>query len=234
VDLLAPYRAELSAAFDGPVASAMGIFERGNNVERLREVAIGNLLADAIRLRYGTQLGFVNGGGIRAPLPSSYAPADRGLRRPAEGYAAGPPFDLVVGDVYTVLPFGNSVATRTVSGAQLWQMLEHSVEALPAPAGWFGQISGFRFTFDSSRPARSRVVSVALEDGTPVLADETRYTLATSDFIDAGGDGYTMLAGGDGIPQDLMADVVVEHVKGLASLAPEIQSRITDQAPPPR
>jgi 5'-nucleotidase len=46
----------------------------------------------------------------------------------------------VVGDAYAVLPFGNSAVTRTVTGQQLWAMMEHSVEALPAANGWFGQV----------------------------------------------------------------------------------------------
>lgn len=232
-ELLGPFRAELSAAFDAPIAVATGVFERGMNVERLREAPIGNLLADAIRERYGVQIGFVNGGGIRAPLPSSYAPADHALRRPAEGYAAGPPFDLVVGDAYTVLPFGNAIVTRTVSGAQLWQMLEHGLGTLPGANGRFPQVSGIRVTFDSSRPPGSRVLAVTLADGTPVEADGTRYTLATSDFLDAGGDGYAMLVGGDGISRDKMADVLADHLRAAGTLTPATDGRLTDVAAMP-
>lgn len=233
VALLAPYRVELTAAFDGKVAVTTGLYERGANVERLREMPIGDLLADALRVTYGTQLGFTNGGGIRAPLPSSYAPADLTLRRNAAGYAAGPPWDLVVGDFYTVLPFGNAVVTRTVTGAQLWAMMEHAVEALPLANGWFGQISGFRVTFDSSKPAGSRVVEITFDDGTPIPADETRYTMATSDFIDVGGDGYSMLANGDGVSRDKMAQVFLDYVKGLGTITPAIDGRLTDIASTP-
>lgn len=62
-----------------------------------------------VRSKASTQLGFTNGGGIRAPLPSSYLPVDTTLRRNTPGYAPGPPFDLVAGDVFETLPFGNSV-----------------------------------------------------------------------------------------------------------------------------
>jgi 5'-nucleotidase len=196
-------------------------------------VPIGNLVADALRLRYGTQLGYTNGGGIRAPLPSSYLPADMTLRRPAAGFAAGPPFDIVVGDVFAMLPFGNAVSTRTITGAQLWKMLEHSVEALPAANGWFGQISGFKFVFDSTRPAGSRVRSVTLDGGAAILADTSRYTLATSDFIALGGDGYIMLAGGDDVTREKMADVVLDHIKSLVTLDPKTEGRITDQPATP-
>jgi 5'-nucleotidase len=228
VTLLAPYRTQLAAAFDGKIAEATGLFERGMNVERLREVPIGDLVADSLRLRYGTQIGFCNGGGIRAPLPSSYMPLDATLRRPP----AAPPWDLAIGDVYTVLPFGNSAVTRDVTGRQLWAMLEHSVEALPAANGWFGQISGFKFTFDSSKPAGMRVASVTLDDGTTIANDDTVYTLATSDFIAAGGDGYVMLADGQGTSREKMAEILQEHIRSVGTLSPASAGRITDVATP--
>lgn len=87
-------------------------------VERVGEVAVG-VVTDALRATYNTQIALTNGGGLRSSLPSSYAPADTSLRRPTPGYAAGPPYDLVLGDAYTLLPFGNAALTRTVTGAQL-------------------------------------------------------------------------------------------------------------------
>lgn len=231
VSMLAPFRTELAVAFDEVIGTASGVFERGNNVERLREVPLGNLVADSMRLRYGTVLGFTNGGGLRAGIPSSYAPQNTTLRRPAAGYQAGPPYDVVIGDVYSVLPFGNVVATRTITGRQLWAMMEHAVEALPAANGWFGQVSGFRVTFDSSHPVGSRVVTIALDDGTAIAADETPYTLATSDFIDGGGDGYTTLAGSTtSVSRDKMADVLLDHIRSVGSLDPVTDGRVTDVA----
>jgi 5'-nucleotidase len=225
--MLAPYRANLSAALDAPIGVATDLFVRGNNVERLGEVPIGDLIADAIRLRYGTQLAFINGGGIRAPLPSSYLPANHMLRRTTPGYAPGPPYDLVGGDIYATLPFGNAVVTRSVTGAQLWAMAERGVSALPAPIGAFPQISGFRFTYSLSAPPGARVLTVALADGTPIPNNTAVYTLATVDFLNAGGDGYTMLADGTGTTREVMADVVLDHVKALMTIIPTTDGRIT-------
>lgn len=231
--ILKPYRDELAVAFDGKIGTADGLLERGNNVERLGEVAIGNLVADSMRLAYGTDLGFTNGGGVRAPLPSSYAPKDTTLRRPASGYAAGPPFDLVIGDVFAVLPFGNSVITRTVTGKQVWAVMEHSVEGLPEAKGWFGQISGFKVTYDSSKPAGQRVVSIDLEAGGAIPNSDTQtYTFATSDFIATGGDGYTMLADNDGTSRDKMADVLLSHIKTVGTLSSAKAGRLVDLAHP--
>ena len=228
---LAGYRAQLQSKLDAPMGTATGAFPRAGNLERLREVALGNLVTDALRTTYGTQIAFTNGGGLRAPLPSSYAPADTTLRRTAPGYAAGPPYDLVLGDAYAVLPFGNVALTRTVTGAQLHAALEHSVGSLPSTNGKFLQISGFRFTYDVTRPAGSRVVAVTLDGGTPI-PDDAAFTLtaATNDFTNAGGDGYTMLADGAGVTRGLLATVLADYITAAGTVTPVVQGRISPVA----
>jgi hypothetical protein len=192
-----------------------------------QETAEGDLVADAMRLRYGVQLCLQNGWGIRAPLPTSYAPADTSLRRPLVGYAAGPPYDLVLADIYVMLPFSNRVVTRTVTGSQLWAMLEHGVSLYPANHNGFPQISGFSFTFDESNAAGSRVLSVTLAGGAPIANDATVYTFATNDFLNAGGDGYAMLNDGQGVTQELMAQVVADYIEAAGLISPTIGGRIT-------
>jgi 5'-nucleotidase len=226
VTLLDGYRTQLNAQLDGVIATATDLFPRGGGIERLGEVAIGDLVTDALRDTYGTQLAFLNGGGIRDLLPSSYLPADMTLRRNSPGYAAGPPYDLVTGDAYAVFPFGNTAVTRTITGALLYQALEHSVSAIPAPNGRFLQISGFRFTYTASVAAGSRVLSVELDDGTPILADATTYTLATFDFINNGGDGYTFL-GGTGTTRDLDASMLAAYLERQGTITPATEGRIT-------
>ncbi len=230
--MLEPFRADLAAAFDRKIGVATDVFVRGGNIERRQEVAIGDLIADGMRLRYGTQLALMNGGGIRAPLPSSYTPLDPTLDR-----SAPPPFDLVVGDVFTVLPFGNILVTRTVTGAQLWAALENGVSRVAADGtaadGRFPQISGFRFVYDSRDPAGSRVKSVELTDGTPILPDGTTYTLALPNFVNAGGDGYTMFADGQGVTRDLDAQVLLDYIESLGTITPTTDGRIVNLATAP-
>jgi 5'-nucleotidase len=221
-----PFRTRLAAQLDGTIGVASNTLPRGSNVERLGEVAIGDLISDCMRERYGTQIAFVNGGGIRAALPSTYAPMNRMLRRPAMGYAMGPPFDLVAGDIYEVLPFGNVVVTRTITGRLLYDVLERSVSMLPAAFGGFLQVSGIRFTYSPMMPAGMRVRAVTLAGGAAIARDNTSYTLATSDFTNTGGDGYTMLADGTGASRELMAAVVLECVRTRGGAMPTTDGRI--------
>lgn len=251
VDMLVPYRQQLSALLDEPIGTTTEPFKRGSNIERREEVPLGDLISDGMRARYGTQLALMNSGGIRSQLPAcSYQPVDHTLRRgnwnlgPAPpaftevntcaGYAAGPPHDIVLGDVFTVLPFGNILNTRTVTGAQVWQALENGVSRVQADGtgsdGRFPQIAGFKFSFRYDVPtgctggvaplfiwtscAPGRVQSVQLSDGTPIPnSGSATYTLALPNFVNLGGDSYFMFADGQGATQELDAVVMKEYMQ---------------------
>jgi 5'-nucleotidase len=223
---IADYRTQVQAKLDAPIGTAPAELPRG--AERTSEVAIGNVVADALRTAYGTQIAFTNGGGLRSALPSGYQPADKSLRRTSSGYAAGPPFDLVLGGAYTLLPFGNVAVTRTVTGAQLRAALENSVRSAPAASGGFLQVSGFRFSYDASKPAGSRVVSVALDDGKAIVnSPSMSITATTNNFTNNGGDGYAMLADCRGVTRDLLAPVVANYITAQGSVSPAVGGRIT-------
>lgn len=230
--LLQPYRDQLSVKYDEKIGTVDAEMVRNGTLERTGEAAIGDLVADAMLDRYkaqGAEIAITNGGGLRASLPSSYAPVDKTLRRTSAGYAAGPPFDLVVGDVFTVLPFGNTCVVRKVKGSVLWQALEKSVSAYPATSGGFLQIAGFKFSFSAAAAAGSRVTQVTLDGGKNVPSnDATEYTLVTNDFTSAGGDGYTMLIEPTPSPaRDVLADVVLGYVKAKSPIVTPASGRIT-------
>ncbi|MBI2782451.1 MAG: 5'-nucleotidase C-terminal domain-containing protein [Chloroflexi bacterium] len=252
VDMLVPYRADLATALDPVIGTTTQVMDRGGNIERRQEVPLGDLIADAMRIQMGTQIGYMNSGGIRSQFPAcGYAPVNTSLNRSAwngahtsvaacPGYAAGTPYDLVKGDVYTVLPFGNNTIKRNVTGKRIWQMLENGVSQCPSLitststcTGRFPQISGFKFTFNTANATGcsglqtvatwvcvpSRVTSVAFTDDTPIPYDDTVYTMAAVDFMQVGGDSYFMLA--DGTPVDaFVADtkVLLDYVASLGGV----------------
>lgn len=160
---------------------------------RLVETALGNLVTDAIRAESGAQIALINGGSYRTALPSDLQPADTALRRPAAGYAMGPPFDIVVDDVLATLPFGNRIASTELTGAEVWDILEFAVSNYDGmPQGRFVQVSGLSFMFDPSAASGSRVTAVTLDGGTAIANDDSAtYTVAVPDFFWYGGTGYT-------------------------------------------
>jgi len=254
LSVLAPYRTDLAVQLDVKVATATDLFVRGGNIERRQEVPLGDLIAEGMLWFQGTDIALMNGGGIRAPMPSSYAPLNSALVRPP----AAAPWDLVLGDVYSVLPFTNTVLRRTVTGAQLWAALENGVSQInPADGtggdGRFPQIAGFRFEFDYAKPSGctgtdatrvcvpSRVYKVTKADGTtPILPDGTVYTMATINFLNQGGDSYRMLLDGQTGENEVLDAAVMQqyldHIGPLPVLTPTTDGRITKCsgcAPPP-
>jgi 2',3'-cyclic-nucleotide 2'-phosphodiesterase (5'-nucleotidase family) len=247
--VLKPYRDAFGAEKDKLVGVATDIFPRDGSIERKRETAQGDLIAAAMLEKYkaapdNAQIAFTNGGGIRSPLPSSYVPSCgtatppcTALRRTTGApFAAGPPYDLVAGDIFTTLPFGNTCVVREISGDVLWQALEFSVARVPEIQGRFLQIAGFKFSFQVSKPALSRVLSVTLLDGSSGGAgkdipkgDATLYKLVTNDFTNAGGDGFTMLVQPVPAPtRDILADVLLEYIKGHTPVTPTVLGLITE------
>ncbi len=210
------------------IGKATAVFPRNGSLERLGEAAIGNLVADAMRDRYGTDIAIVTAGELRAPLPSNFQAADHALHRPDAGYVQSAPFDVVAGDMFSILPFGNIVFTRRMTGALLWAVLEHSVAAAPNAVGAFAQLSGLSMTYQLSAPAGGRIRSVRLDNGTAIPADaQVALTVAISSFADTGGDGYGMLASDPGIPQETMADVLLAYIRRRGSVTPSTSGRIT-------
>lgn len=217
-----------SAAVTIPRADACGN-ENGRTCESL----IGNVVADALRATYGTDLALTNSGGIRADLT---CPAGGDEFCPADAE----PNAISRGQVLTVLPFGNVVATLDVTGAELKEMLEVGVGGMPEPDGGFPQISGFCFTYDISSEPGSRVTGAVRQaadgscTGEPLdLTEGATYTLATNDFTAAGGDGYPDVSA-KATTRDVLDVVVAGYVAGSAPLAvpgapldPAIQGRIT-------
>jgi 2',3'-cyclic-nucleotide 2'-phosphodiesterase (5'-nucleotidase family) len=229
--LLAPYRAQLAAIFDTK-ASAISASAPLDGTERLQETALGDLVADSYLAKYagsGAQIAIMNGAGIRDALPSSYQPSDETLRRPQPGYASGPPYDLVVGDAYAVLPFGDHMVLRPVTGAVLWQALEQSVFQEPAKNNGFLQIAGFKFTYQLSAPAGARVQSVTLDDGTVIARDDARtFMLVDPSYVDSGGDDYGMLVQTPEAPRlDVDATVLLDYLKANPQITPAVAGRIT-------
>ena len=186
--LVKKYKDQLTAKLDVKIGQVSGVFPRGGSpaVERSGENPMGIYIADLLRAKYKTDFALTNGGGIRDTFPAkTYIPANTALVRTGAG-----PLDVTLGDAFTVYPFGNQVATTVVSGANLWKALENGVGGNYPADGRFPQVSGLKFSFDSSKPIGSRIVSVTKLDGTAIAKDATEYTLTTLDYIIYGGDGY--------------------------------------------
>ena len=228
--LVKKYKDQLSAKLDVKIGQVSGVFPRGGSpaVERSGETPMGNYIADLMRAKYGTDFAIQNGGGIRDTFPAkTYIPANTALVRTGTG-----PLDVTLGDAFTVFPFGNQVATTVVTGANLWKALENGVGGNYPGDGRFPQISGFKFSFDASKPLGSRIVSVTKLDGTEIAKDSKEYTLTTLDYVIYGGDGYVnVFSPAQAKVKGALLDVFVDALKadmaaGKVTQVPAADGRI--------
>lgn len=187
---------------------------------RKNETALGNLITDGMLVkakRYNSNviMALQNGGGIRSAID------------------AGP---ITVGEVIKVLPFGNTLATMELTGAEIKQAFETSFKAYPAENGGFLHVAGAKVVFDSEKPAGSRVVSVAYQNAEgsfTKLKDSELYTIATNAFTAKGGDGYEVFAKAyaEGRVTDLgLSDWenFRDHLVSLGTVTPKVEGRIVD------
>jgi 2',3'-cyclic-nucleotide 2'-phosphodiesterase (5'-nucleotidase family) len=185
---------------------------RRSNV-RGGEAAIGNLIADAMRATVSADVAITNGGGIRADRQY-----DAGTR-------------LTRGDVFAELPFGNKLVKLEVTGADIEAAIENGLSQVEEGAGRFPQVSGLVVKADLKRPPGMRVFSVTV-NGAPLEEGKT-YTLATNDFMAAGGDGYTVLKSGkpliNAIDAKLLASAVIDYVEAKKEIAPKVEGRLVTE-----
>jgi 2',3'-cyclic-nucleotide 2'-phosphodiesterase (5'-nucleotidase family) len=232
VALLDPLRAELRVLLGNVIGESTVFIPRadacGRLDGRLCESLVGNLTTDAMRTIYGTDFAVTNSGGLRADLTCPLVDSATDFCPPN----SPPNFQITDGQVLTVLPFGNVVATLTVDGALLRQYLENGVSAMPGANGRFAQVSGLCFTYDIGAPAGGRVTGAVRQsaDGSctgPVvdLTAASSYTLAINDFMAAGGDGYPVVTDRI-VTRNFMDQDVAAHITANTPVSPAIQGRI--------
>jgi len=207
------YEKFLSKELDIEIGKTLSELDSRKKTVRTEEAAIGNLITDAMRDGVDADIGLTNGGGIRAK--KIYAPGTMLTRR----------------DFLKELPFGNVVVKLSLTGAQVWDVLENGVSEIEQQSGRFPQVSGMSFTYNPKAKAGARVVSVKI--GSQSLNKGRTYTMATNDYMASGGDGYSVLKKAKVIINasnaTIMASMVMDYIKGKGSVSPKVEGRIVAQ-----
>jgi len=127
-----------------------------------------------------------------------------------------------------MLPFANYAVVLRLSGADLWTALENGVSRAEQGDGRFPQISGLTFSWDPAAPAGSRIQEI-LFAGQPLDPGAT-FSLATNDFMAAGGDGYSVLENAEVVVPasagPLLSTLVIDYIAERGSVAPDVEERI--------
>ncbi len=173
---------------------------------RLKESNLGNVIADSLRAMTDADIAFQNGGGVRASIPVG---------------------DITIKDIYTVLPFDNTVVVVEATGKQIWDAIEHGISVYPGAAGQFLQVSGVSYTFDASKEPYQRLVSVEY-NGAPIEMDR-KFRLVANDFLTGGGDKYLMLKECKELvrTKSYLRDAFLEYFQKNPVISPQLEGRIT-------
>ncbi|KAG8159290.1 hypothetical protein KVR01_010951 [Diaporthe batatas] len=163
---------------------------------QVEECTLGDLMADAIiSYRQDTDFSIINAGGIRASID------------------IGP---ITRGEVLTSFPFGNAIVELSLSGQQVWEVLEGIVSGVNQANGRavtsFLQVSsGLRIVYDTAGEVGGRLSNVTVA-GAPLDLAES-YQVATLDYLAGGGDNFfDSTMAGDYITLDLQADVLLTYL----------------------
>lgn len=199
----------------------------GQRAVRSAETNMGDFTADAYRVMMGADIGFSNGGGIRADIR---------------------PGTITFNDALAVFPYGNMGCVAEVTGRQIKDALEMGARYCPEECGGFIQVSGLTYTIDTAVKSGVTVddkgnftgvngayrVTAVMVGGQPLDLEKT-YTVASHNYmLKSGGDGMTMFSGVNVVKDETMVDVdiLAGYIKKLGGnvgaeyAAPAGQGRI--------
>jgi 5'-nucleotidase len=203
------------------IGNATEAIQGDRNVCRVMECSMGNLVADAQLDRVADQgitISIANSGGLRASIDAG---------------------EITMGEVLTVLPFSNTLATFQLTGADLVASLENGASQIEEIAGRFPQVAGLKYTFDKSKPAGSRISDVLVKDGDNWVAIDPAktYGIVTNNYVRGGGDGYELFGKNAINAYDFgppLEKVVADYIAKLGgAYMPYTDGRITDASPAP-
>ena len=179
--------------------------------------ALGRLIADAqlaATRAQGAQLAFTNPGGLRADLRAS-----------------GSDSVVTYADAFASQPFGNTLETLTLTGAQLKRLLEQQWSATkPERARFLQPSSSFTYAWRAQGSHGERIIADSMRlDGRAIELDQT-YRLTVNNFLADGGDGFRLLREGiDRVGGPVDVDALTEYLREASAvrpLTPDRTSRI--------
>jgi 5'-nucleotidase len=134
---------------------------------------------------------------------------------------------VTFGEAFSVLPFGNSLVTMTLTGTQIHTLLEQQ---------WVGQSNprilqvsnGFSYTWDASQPDGARVDPATIRIGGVMVDPGADYRIAVNSFLASGGDNFAVLVDGtDRLGGAIDVDALIRYFGVNSPVAPGPQDRIT-------
>lgn len=220
--LIAKYNAIAAPLANRQVGSITATITRTNNAAG--ESALGDVIADGqLEATAPDGLGnaviaFMNPGGIRADLTYASSPAGEG-----DGV-------VTYGEIFTVQPFGNSMVTMTLTGAQIERVLEEQfVGCVPGTTGdRILQVSnGFTYAWSAAALPCERVDPASIMLNGVAIDPDAVYRVTVNSFLADGGDSFpTLRLGTDRLGGAVDTDAFEAYFVAHSPVAPGPQDRI--------
>ncbi len=207
------YLYRLDRLLNLPITEIQAAFETTRNIVRTEENSFANFVADAMRIYTGADAVVLNSGVIRGDAR----------------YEKGQLFTYK--DLIKELPYRSSVIKIKLLGRDLLDTLEISLSQYENTKGKFPQVSNIQVQFDPKLPPFSRITSILIA-GKPLQLDKT-YTIATTDYLFNGGDGFIPLSRGTlieerGIEHPILSDVVMQRALSEKGITHPISNRLVN------
>ena len=164
----------------------------------------------------------MNPGGIRADL----------TRESASG--SGEASAVTYSDAFNVLPFGNVVIVKTLSGNALRRLLEQQFDNPRPGQNTMLQVSnGFGYSYSLSQPRGRRVDGASITVNGRNVAPAGRYRVAMPDYLWSGGDGLAVAKeGSDPTAGNRDVDVFAAYIGKHSPLGPGPRNRLQRRPSP--
>lgn len=199
--LVQGYEMQVLDEYGRQIGTAAQDLRKGNG-----ETNIGNWLADIMRQRAGSDVAFVNSGGIRKAIQ------------------AGPVTAL---DINEILPFANTLVVAELTDRQLAAVVQQNADAQVSKQHGILQVSGISYTFRKAPDGETAEVEEILVGGEP-LQPGGIYTVAMPDFLALMAPVYLNIDMPEVVDLNVtMAQAVVEAVEATGVIDAEIEGRIT-------
>lgn len=187
------------------------------------ESALGDVIADA-QFEATNDPGFgdavvafMNPGGIRADLLYLSSPVGEG-----DG-------NVTYGESFTVQPFGNTLVTLTLTGAQIETLLEQQFVGCGQTFHRVLQVSAaLTYTWKASGGACDKVDPASIKINEVTVDPVARYRVTVNSFLADGGDNFLVLTlGTERLGGEVDTDAIAKYLTAFAPVAPGPQNRIT-------
>jgi 2',3'-cyclic-nucleotide 2'-phosphodiesterase (5'-nucleotidase family) len=163
--ILETYTSKLGEKFQEVIGESKTFLDGERGKIRYEETNLGDWIADIMREFTSAKIALINAGSIRSSINE------------------GP---ITIEEIFKMMPYPNEIVIIELTGKEIMEALTKSIKGTREDEdGGFLHVSGISFTINN------KSVENILVNKQPLNLQQT-YKVAISDFLAAGGDGYTI------------------------------------------